>query len=221
MNINGQIFAGVAAFIFSMIGIVLLRYNGQAPNDNSEELETEAVSKVFLTAMVAINIAVALFVRGYYGTDFADLFNIILTITILWVCAWTDRKYFLIPNKVLFTGFVIRCFLLSANALLKPQLFGYHLVSSVGASITLMIASLLCRLVSPGSIGFGDVKLLMLMGFCLQNDRVWVAVLFTMILSFFYSLFLIVFRKADRKTEMPFAPLLLMGTIVASIITTV
>lgn len=219
---GGYFASGLAAILLSALGIALLLQFGKSESEShSEKSEITGAMRFYWMCMMAVNLSVALHMHGYFRTALEEIVDVLLVLTVLWICAWVDKKDFLIPNKVLLIGGALRCVLLAAKLLYAPQLIKYCLISSVTAAAALLIASIFCRLVSPGSIGFGDVKLLMLMGFCLQNDRVWVAVLLTMILSFFYSLFLVLFRKANRKTEMPFAPLLLIGTIAASIITTV
>ena len=46
-----------------------------------------------------------------------------------------------------------------------------------------------------------------------------VIVFFTLIILFVAGLYLLIFKKADRKTEIPLAPFLLAGTVLAAIIT--
>ncbi len=176
---------------------------------------------VYLSIALFLNIAVALFMKLFYGDGWQAMSRVLLVISVLWACAWVDIKSRIIPNKILLIGLLIRCVLIAVESLHSPGEVRYILLSSIVAAVALFIGSILCRLVSRDSIGFGDVKLLSFMGFCMQNDRIWGAVFLSAIISFVYSLYLMVCKKANRKTEIPFAPLLLAGTIAASIITTV
>lgn len=176
---------------------------------------------VYLIVALTLNIAVALFMKLFYDDSWQEIARVLLVISVLWACAWVDVKSRIIPNIILLIGLLIRCVLIAVESLLSPSEVGYILLSSVVAAIALFIGSILCRLVSHDSIGFGDVKLLAFMGFCMQNDRIWGAIFLSAIVAFVYSLYLVLCKKANRKTEIPFAPLLLAGTIAASIITTV
>ena len=194
--------------------------------DSLEQKESNAGTdrrhcSVYLCIALIFNIAVALFMKLFYGNDWQDLARVLLVISVLWACAWIDVKCKLIPNKILLVGLLIRLALIALECLVSPGEVRYILMSSVIAAIALFIGSILCRLVSKDAIGFGDVKLLAFMGFCLQNDRIWGAVFFSSIIAFVYSLYLVLCKHANRKTEIPFAPLLLAGTIAASIFTTV
>lgn len=176
---------------------------------------------VYLIVALTLNIAVALFMKLFYNDSWQEIVRVLLVISVLWACAWVDVKSRIIPNKILLIGLLIRCVLIAVESLLSPGEVRYILLSSIVAAIALFIGSFLCRLVSHDSIGFGDVKLLAFMGFCLQNDRIWGVIFLSAIVAFVYSLYLVLCKKANRKTEIPFAPLLLAGTIAASIITTV
>ena len=175
----------------------------------------------YLTIALTLNGATALFMKLFYEDSWQEIARVLLVISVLWACAWTDVKSRIIPNKILLIGAMIRCVLIAVESFLSPSEVRYILLSSIVAAIALFVGSFLCRLVSHDSIGFGDVKLLAFMGFGLQNDRIWGAIFLSAIVAFVYSLYLVLCKKANRKTEIPFAPLLLAGTIAASIITTV
>ena len=176
---------------------------------------------IYLIIALILNGTVAMFMKLFYGDSWQEIARVLLVISVLWACAWVDVKSRIIPNKILLIGLLIRCALIAGESILSPGEVKYILLSSIVAAIALFIGSFLCRLVSHDSIGFGDVKLLAFMGFCLQNDRIWGAIFLSAIVAFVYSLYLVLCKKANRKTEIPFAPLLLVGTIAASIITTV
>lgn len=193
-----------------------------APLETKEDVGKERQDCfIYICIALASNVVVALFMKLFYSDNLRAISRVMLVLSVLWACTWVDTKSRIIPNKMLLIGLLIRCMLIAMEGILVPDEFGYILLSSVVAAIALLIGSILCRLVSHDSIGFGDVKLLAFMGFCMQNDRIWGAVLLSAVIAFVYSLYLVICKKANRKTEIPFAPLLLAGTIVASIITTV
>lgn len=231
----------IAVFVsgFSYLFIRLFTPEVQpAPQDappeemNTEELlsslETPVVPRgsgtrlnVYCIAALLCNCGVAAFMQLFYHSSILEITQVLLTLCALWSCAWIDGKMFLIPNKILLAVGAMGAVVLGLQCLLDQEFARFYLISSATAAVALLIATLLCRLVSRNALGMGDVKLVMLMGFLLRHDRVWPCIFVSMICSFFYSLFLLIVKKADKKTEIPFAPILLVGTLVASIITTV
>lgn len=185
---------------------------------NAEQKEQMRWS-VMVAAMFLLNAAVALFMRGYYKTPHLDVVNMLLLFGVLWPCAWIDRAEFRIPNRILVVGLLCRCVVLIAAVFIYPQEILYILLQSVVAAVALLLVSLLCRVIAARAVGFGDVKLMMLMGFSLGTSRVWSAMICSMVVLFFYSVVLLAAKRADRKTEIPFAPFLLVGTLMSAILT--
>lgn len=162
--------------------------------------------------------ALAAFRESFYHDAVLNTVNILLLCGVLWPCAWADLRAKLIPNSVLVCGLLLRCVILGAELILLPQEVFLDFARSVIAAIVLFIAAILCRLAAPGAIGFGDVKLLMLMGFFLETDRVWGCVFFAMLMSFVYSAVLLMTKRANMKTEIPYAPFLFLGTVAAALL---
>lgn len=169
---------------------------------------------VFITG-----IAVSAFLIWYYQQDINYVVLTEAIISILWACSWYDRKYHLIPNRILVFALILRALILAVQAAVNPGELKFFLLSSGIAAIALMIGAILCRILSPNSVGFGDVKLLGVMGLYLGAFNVWSPVFMTLILLFIAGLYLLFFKKADRKTEIPLAPFLLAGTVLAAILT--
>lgn len=174
--------------------------------------------KLFAIFMCVVNIGMPQFRAWYFDVSWLEMVNLLLLCAIVWPSAWTDYCTFRIPNRFLLVGLLGRCLILGAESLLYPNEIGYILLRSVIAAVALLIVSLICRLVVPNSIGYGDVKLLMVMGFFLEVDGVWGVIFCTMIVAFVVSLMLVITKRANRKTEIPFAPFLLMGIMAASFI---
>ncbi len=197
-------------------------HQAQAEESLSEETVPEpVVPRWFLGLMFPVNIALALFMGLYYRDGFLNILNTLCLCAVLWPCAWCDAKVFLIPNRILLVGTLAKCGLLAVEALSNIAMLPAVVLGSVVSAGILLVVCLLCRLLSPNSIGFGDVKLLMLMGFFLGTDRIWGAMILSMAVTFVYALGLLLFGKATGKTEMPFAPLLLAGTVLAGFLTSV
>lgn len=190
-----------------------------APEDAVRPPERKEPGMAVFLIMILCNLGVTLFRRLFYQCPALDLINLALLFGVLWPCALLDWREFRIPNRFLLVGLLGRCATLAASAVMEPGQLGFVLLRCAVAAAALFIVSMLCRLIVPHSIGFGDVKLLMLMGLYLSTEGIWGAIFFTMIAAFAVSLVLIITKKANRKTEIPFAPFLLVGTILSSVLT--
>lgn len=157
------------------------------------------------TNMTAVRFVVPIF-------NLAFLFYVAGSLIVIFVY---DLKWYLIPDKVLFPAIIIA--------------FLYHLFESVFTGnwvlgtgnflLAALIASgffLFIFLVSKGRwMGFGDVKLAILLGLLLGFPNI----LLGLFLSFFFGAIigtiLLFFKKKGLKSEMPFAPFLIIGTFAA------
>ena len=219
-----------AVLLSGLVGCFLLRMAEKSVAVTAEELEAfggteeERVSAsrmkrkrvTLICCIILCTAAIAAFRELFYHDTIWNTVNTLLLCSVLWPCAWIDLRSKLIPNSVLIYGMLLRCVILGAELLLLPDEVLYDLIRSVIAAVVLFIAAILCRLAVPGAVGFGDVKLLMLMGFFLGTDQIWGCVFFAMLVSFVYSVALLVTKRADLKTEIPYAPFLFLGTVTAA-----
>ena len=126
-----------------------------------------------------------------------------------------DLKHYIIPDKVLFPAIVIS---LIYN-FIPPLFFGRPDQDILYAFSAAVIASgffLIIFLVSKGRwIGFGDVKLAVLMGFVLGFPNVLAALFLAFFFGAIIGIILMVFKKKSLKSEIPFGPFLIFGTFMA------
>jgi prepilin signal peptidase PulO-like enzyme (type II secretory pathway) len=136
-----------------------------------------------------------------------------------------DLKHYIIPDIVLFPAiliaFIYRTFenlvqwSLIDNWSLKIDNFtilGNYLLASIIASAFF----LLIYLVSKGEwMGFGDVKLAILLGLILGFPSIILGVFFGFLFGAIIGGILIVLNKKGLKSQIPFAPFLITGTFVA------
>lgn len=188
-----------------------------AAPEEGEAPPRPAWSKYLLIGgMLLCSGVMAVFLDRFYGADTLTIVNILLLCSVLWPCAWADAQAKVIPNRVLLVGLIFRIGVLGWELAFCPEDIFVDLVRGVAAAAALGLVTVLCRLVIPKSIGFGDMKLLMLMGLYLGTDRIGGSVFCTMAVSFVYSLYLVLVKRANMKTELPYAPLLLIGTVLAT-----
>lgn len=174
-------------------------------------LKAGAVWLVFQLMLIVI-------LRQFYQSSLLAIVQCSLLLAVMLPCAWQDFYTQLIPNKLLIVGIFIRVALFALEVLFYSELITYYLASSLIAAIGLVATSALCRVIVPDSVGYGDVKLLGVMGLYLGVENAFNAMMFSMVLLFVVSVYLIAVKKADRKTELPFAPFLLIGTTLSFIL---
>lgn len=146
----------------------------------------------------------ALWLWGFFTYPFAAfliLTNLLLSMAVI------DWKWKIIPDKGLL--------------LFLPWIGIYHiwawpagiLWNSVLGAVLGGMALFLLWFFSRGSIGFGDVKLIVLCG-CLSGFPGVFSLLFrSMIFCMIYGVFLLIRKRASWKTELPFVPFLFLGAV--------
>lgn len=119
-----------------------------------------------------------------------------------------DLKHYLIPDKILFPAILIA---LIYRIIFISGFLNYLLAAFIASGFFLFLF-----LVSKGAwMGFGDVKLAILMGFLLGIKNVLVALFLAFFLGGIIGLFLIFAKKKGLKSEIPFGPFLITGTFLA------
>lgn len=133
-------------------------------------------------------------------------------LTILWPLAYIDFKTYRIPNLFIVFGLVCRGIVLIFELFFGNPYIWTNLLSEVIAAGALLLAAVLCALVVKNGIGFGDMKLFIVMGLFLGMDGVWGAMFLALIVSFIIAVFLLITKKKTRKDAIPFGPAIVIGT---------
>ncbi len=135
----------------------------------------------------------------------AFYFYIVASLVVIFVY---DLKHYLIPDKILIPATIIAI----AYIILTSQNFLNYLFASVAASGFFLAIYLF----SGGrAIGFGDVKLAVLMGFLLGFPDILVALFFAFVIGAIIGVISILLNKKNLKSEIPFGPFLIFGTFLA------
>lgn len=138
------------------------------------------------------------------------------------VCAvalsFIDLTEHRLPNRILYPWAAVTAGILLVVALLLGDLPG--LLRGLGAALLWGLLFLAARLLHPPSIGMGDVKLAGVLGLY-TGFLGWVTVVAAVLLSFILAgavaIVLLLSRRADRRTRIPFGPFLILGTALALI----
>lgn len=121
-----------------------------------------------------------------------------------------DLRHYMIPDKVLLPAIAITfIYQLVINS--KPHILNYLLSALITAGFFLAI-----YLMSKGEwMGFGDVKLAILLGLVLGFPNILLGIFLGFLFGAIIGGGLIFLNKKELKSQMPFAPFLIAGTGVA------
>lgn len=130
-----------------------------------------------------------------------------------------DLKWYLLPNYIVFPLIAVGAVVALLNVINAPDMVA-ALVNILFAAITLSGIYLGLWFISKGQwIGFGDVKLGLALALLLSDWKLAFIALFAA--NFIGCLIVIpgmIAKKIDRKTRVPFGPLLIAGAVLSMLI---
>lgn len=171
---------------------------------------------VYFVLMLVVNIALCEMLFLFYtDNSVIHIVKRMVVISVLWVAAYFDKKSYRIPNKLILLGLTLRIVVLAAELFTTGTGIKGTVISELIASAAMFVISLVCMLIAKNSLGMGDVKLFMIMGLFLGVKGMMTAMLYSLIITFFVSVFMLITKKKNRKDYLPFAPSILVGTVLA------
>lgn len=144
--------------------------------------------------------------------------NIVITYTLIAIFI-IDYEYYLILDKVVFSVSILLVIFNFAITLLENNWhlnFNNFLLNSIVSGIVASLAFGLIWFISSGKwLGFGDVKFMLLLGLMLGWPRILVAVMLAFYLGALVSIPLLLFKKKELKSHIPFGTFLSIGAFIA------
>jgi leader peptidase (prepilin peptidase)/N-methyltransferase len=180
-----------------------------------DEPATSMVRRLFVTVVTG-----ALFGATAARFDDSWLLPAYLVLTgALVALAVIDFETYLLPNRIVYPLTVVMLGLLAAGTAADGNLDDY--VRGLLAGAVAFAAFFVLHLVSPRSMGFGDVKLSFTLGLAL-GVLGWGEMFLGLFLGFLYGavigIVLLVTKVRGRDQAVPFGPFLAAGTITAVLI---
>lgn len=168
---------------------------------------------IYSVACMILTVLIAVFLPQVYPENgvWVNVKRLIL-LSVMWPVAYIDFKTLRIPNLFVVYGLVCRVVILIFEFFLDNPYIWPSFISEVIAAVALLVAAGVCALVVPDGIGFGDMKLFVVMGLMLGLDGIWGAIFLALIVSFFIAVYVLVTKKKTRKDAIPFGPALVIGT---------
>ena len=185
-------------------------------NENAEEQKKysffQACVLSFAATIIFLGVAEHLYGEMSSWINYAKL--VLLTL-LLAICAVTDLKNKIIPNNIILTGLAVRAVMYVLEIVLSPQdvlaILKNDLIGVALGFGTLFLAFLISR----SAIGFGDVKLFGMIGIISGAICTFSTLLFSLILNSAAAVILLITRKKNRKSGIPFAPAVFLGYLIA------
>lgn len=131
--------------------------------------------------------------------------------------AAVDIEHRRLPNLLTLPSYLVGLVLLALATLITGSGLAHLVFALVGMACMWAVYAVLF-LISPASMGWGDVKLAGVLGLYLGwlGAGVWtVGIIAAFVLGGAYGLALIAVRKATRKTAIPFGPFMIIGALLA------
>ncbi|MBQ3524403.1 MAG: prepilin peptidase [Clostridia bacterium] len=186
---------------------------------NIKGLKPQGAKQIFVYALISITIiSVALTLDLFYELNIFVVLKRLFFVAVLWSVAIVDMKEYRIPNNLLLIGLVSRVVVLVFELIFNFDMILPIIVNDGVALVFSIIICVACRLLSKGSLGMGDVKLLMLSSIMLGVEGFCYVLFSSVIFSSIVATSLLVFKRKKKKDVIPFAPFILLGTITSLII---
>lgn len=209
----------VISVLLSLISLFLIFRDIQDNEDSYTNIPSK--KNIYLYSSVAIIITTIIsVVLAYYNQEnsFVYKVKVVLILNILWAVAFIDLKSYRIPNLFIIYGLIIRGIILIFELINYSPRTKFIVIGELVASLVLLIATLLTRFTVKNSIGYGDIKLFIIMGLTLGMTGIWDAMFLSMIVIFLISLYVIITKTKSRKDSLPFAPAIALGTYLSIIL---
>lgn len=171
--------------------------------------------RIFLVVNVLLSFLLTAENIGLFSSGVSRAFRYDLLLAALAVIAWIDRRSKRIPNSILLAMILIRLIFLALEWILYPDMGLAMLISSVMGALIGGGLFLLCYFLTRGGIGMGDVKLFAVVGLYVGSGVIMTVVFLSVVASAVYSIIQLLRKKTKLKDEIPFAPFIWIGLILA------
>ena len=188
-------------------------------NKNGKKNKLKYDEKNLLAGLlVSCLISVFMISRVYENVDTKlNLIKLIIFYVLLLICAWIDYKMKIIPNGMLLAGMCIRLIVYIFEYVNLGGDLRFELYSE-GIALLLVVVLLIFAALTHKGIGMGDIKLFGLMALYTGAFFVYSVLFVSVLLGAIIGIVMLLCFHKGKKTTIPFAPLILIGYIVTSIV---
>ena len=205
----------ILSVLFAFVSIVFRQsyIDGQKTTVKQAFCLQKIFSTVLFLSYISASIATVVFYQKKNLTVTESLQCLILWEGIFLISS-IDIKIKKIPNKILVILFFVRI----AGIICEIMIDGDDFISIISASVFGMLIGifmvLLVFFTSKGQIGTGDLKLFGVIGLYFGATGLIQITMYTLFPAAFFSIFLLILKKAKMKSTIPMAPFILLGLTV-------
>lgn len=150
-----------------------------------------------------------------YSIDLITRLSLVTLVLLILPVSAIDMRRQKIPNVFLLVGLAIRIVYLAVMYVQDAGNAWIITKNSLIGAVVIGLFFLFLLVVFKNSIGMGDAKLFALMGLYQGLWGVINSVFFSLVVSFFVSIALLITKKKGRKDTISFGPSIYLGTIIA------
>ena len=207
--------AGLGIILTVLSMILLYKQWTKLSQDN---IKMPKWMKIYSIIILLSLIAIILIRQSVYeDTDVCDVARMI--VSLLWVAAAIDKKFYKIPNGIIITGIVYWIAATIYDLFTQSEVCLSNVISELIAVAIIILVVGICLLLMKNSIGMGDLKLLLLVAAFFGLADMLTAVFLSLLVAFVASLVFLIRKTKTRQDVIPFAPFMLTGTMLAIILT--
>lgn len=203
------------SFLMSVAAIVFFKYMQQ--RSMKKITKKEAAYSIF---MAAANLCLVYIIKRLYP-EINSLFMIkrLTLLALLWAAAPIDYMEYRIPNQCVIAGAGLWVVFEIIELATSADTFIAGIISELLIIAAILIVTFVCSLIMKGSIGEGDVKLLIVIGMFQGINSAAGTIMISLICMFIYAVIMLITHKKGRKDTLPYAPCALMGAYLSVIVT--
>lgn len=170
---------------------------------------------IYLVFMLLAGASLIISFNTMYHIDAITQAKLITLVMMIGPMAAVDYRLQKIPNRFLVIALLARVIILIFEILDDFAESLSIMKDSALAALVIGLFFFILLLVFKNSIGMGDIKLFAVIGL---YQGIWGtvnSVFFSLLVSFFIAIFLLITKKKKRSDTIPFGPCILLGTIIA------
>lgn len=189
-------------------------------NEDGQKIGNKKFMIAYSVVFVAVNIGISVLLSLYYKEN-TLLFSMkrLALLGMMWPLGYIDFKTFRIPNKFIVYGLLLRIIILIFEFIFNREEVRGDILGELIVAAALGIAVFICSLCVKDSVGYGDIKLLIVMALFQGVQGIWSSVFTSLIIIFIFSIIMLITKKKGKKDLIPFAPAIVAGTFVSVILT--
>lgn len=213
------IITGIVALVSIALGCGYLKLDAIKAQKRIGAILPQNTKQVwFGVGYIASILATFLILVCFYECQWIFAIKRVVFCSALWPLAFIDYRQHIIPNRVLLYLLIVRVAIAGTEMIVDFNTAKTELLGCLIAAVGILVLLCVMRLIVKEGIGFGDIKLFVVMGLY-YGVRGSISTLFlSFVVSFIAAVFMLATKRKNKKDHIAFAPSILVGTLLSTII---